>query len=320
MANYRLLLAQVLDEIFSRKIEPYYKELMEGLGELHQYNWWKGITREIPTTEWKNAFRNKKVLPRWRYFAEGADYPETDFKTGDEVELNVQKFGLSFPISEEYMEFADRRKDLWPDLSEWIADFMEAALRTLSEQHAAPLLGAFSTDDFADGLDDEALCSTNHTGPDGNTVSNKLTRKLGTDLLNEFFELKTQFMSGEGDPISYNFDTIIMSEVQEIRWYEINNTLKEVDSSNNNANYWASRLNPVFCPWLREEVQTGASDYVFVMDSRRTPFKTLIAKPPSLRYFLMEDKDSAKVLGKMYSNVNWPYFTGIFGTDGTSSA
>lgn len=320
MADYNLRLRQVLAEIWSRKVMPYYKEMIEGLGDLHEYNWWKPISRAIPTSEWKNAFRNKKILPRWEYFREGEDYPETDFKQGDEVELNLLKYGKAFTITDEYIRFADKRRDLWPHLKEWLDDFGEAALRTLSEIHAAPLLGAFSATNFADGLDGKALCATDHTGPDASTVSNKLTKRLGIDLLNDFQDLTTQFISGEGDPISINFDTIIMSESKKIRWFEIANTIQQLDSANNNVNYWFHRLNPVVCPWFRDEIQSGASEYVFVLDSRRTPLKTLMALAPNIRYTMMEDKDSAKVLGKMYAACNWPIFTGIAGTDGSESA
>jgi hypothetical protein len=319
MPDYNLRLSQVLDELWPKVVEPYYKELLEDLGELHDYSWWKPLSKLIPTSDWKSAFRNKKILPHWEYFGEGEDYPETVFQFGDQVELMLAKFGLSFMITDEYMRFADRRKDLWPDLRDWLDDFAEAALRTLSSMHAAPLLDAFNGTYFTDALDGKALCATDHTGPDGNAVSNELTAPLSLELLEAFWGLKSQFMSEHGDPISINFDTIVLAEEKEIEWYEIQNSIQKPGTNNNDRNYWYRRLTPHFCPHLREEVQTGASEFVFVVDSRRTPLRTLMAMAPSISRHMMEDGDNAKVNGKMFCNVNWPYFTGIAGSSGDGS-
>lgn len=319
MPTYNLYLREVIDKLLPNVVMPYYRELMAGMGQMHDYNWWRPISQVIPANDWKHEFRNKKSLAPWLEMEEGNDYPEEKFEFGDTVEMELAKWGKSFMITEEYLRFGDNRARLWPNLKDWLYEFVDAAFRRISKMHYAILLDAFNGTYYVDGLDGKALCATDHVGPDGSAVSNMITTALSVAALKEIKGLCTQYLSPHNDPITISFDTLIVAEDDEIAAWEILNTLGEVGTANNTKNYFYRRIKQVIeCPALRTEMQTGANKYFFALDSNRTPIKTLMHEGPGLRWKEMEDGDSVKCLGRMYTYADWPIHTGIFGSNGTT--
>lgn len=312
-------LNQVLDMIFPKVVE-YFDARIAALGQEHDYNWWRnGFTKIVDTDHWKNEFRNRRTLPDWQRVLEGQPYPQFTFERGDTVELMLAKFGGEFPITEEYELFADGQFDLWPNLQEWIDQFALSALRTLSRMHGALLLDAFAGTMFVDAIDGQPLASTTHVGPNGALVVNRIDVPFSVAGLNAAYALRNQFMSDQNTPITVNYDTLLISDEREIDVNTILYTQQAPGGNNNDVNFWYRRLRPLYVPWLRETVSPGFSQVWGLLDSSRTPFRTLIGEVPRVFKFPMADRTGTVVRGRMFTNSDWPTFMGIVMSTGGAS-
>jgi hypothetical protein len=302
------------------KVVEYFDARIAKLGQEHDYNWWRGgFSQIVDTDRWKNEFRNRRTLPDWQRVLEGQPYPQFTFERGDTVELMLAKFGGEFPITEEYEMFADGQFDLWPTLQEWIDQFALSSLRTLSRMHGELLIDAFAGTVFTDAIDGQPLCSTTHTGANGAIVVNRIANPFGVAGLRAAYDLRNQFMSDQNTPITLNYDTLIISDELEIDVDTVLNTLQLPGGNNNDRNFWYRRLTPMYVPWLRETVSPGFSQAWFLLDSSRTPFRTLIGEAPRVFKFPMADRTGQVVRGRMFVNSDWPTFMGIIGSTGGAS-
>jgi len=286
-----------------------------------QYTWQNGLFRTEPTNQLIHRFRSVPEIEMWDEWRENELAKRAEFPELDEVELELTEFSKYFDATDKYMKYGrnnavDTASLYLNDLNYWTEQFVRGGLRRMPEMAAGVFLNAFSAaaQPMPDGT---ALIANAHTDVPGDNLT---TTELSPQLFSEFDAMRVG-VNAFGEPRMWNWDTIIIGPDNEAKLDQLINAQSMPGGMDNDANPWRTRFSrKIVLPWLDDQVQTGASDYVFVLDSRQHNLLGLVAEMP---HFLEPFKQSARHW-KFEATTIFSYFAlnnaGIAGSTGADAA
>ena len=316
MAN--LTLTNLIEEVWPRAeqlLEDYLKEQQEQ----NRYRWLYEVFNVEETDSWEQEWKNISSFRPWPSRSEGQPIPMTDVPLPDTMLAELGGFADSFMITREYVKYVDRRIRLWPDLRDYVRRFVKGALSRMSGYAASIMLDAFNGNFYKDELDgDKPLCATDHSGPGTVTFSNMLTGALSESALTEAYQLSEELVDEHGNPIDLEFDTLVVGRGLYTQAWKIINSINEPGGNNNDPNFWRNQLKVVTCPYLRENIQTGASQYWFLIARDQATLEGRVGMAPSVNYEKAENQVDYVVRGMMDVMFNWVSWQGVVGSNGTT--
>lgn len=283
-----------------------------------EYTWQNELFKMRPPRAWREKYSDTTALPKWPEWKENENTHVTQFGVKTD-QIRVPKvFKDSFLVTSLYLEYArggiDPMEAYIDDLELDVQRFLDAGMRGIPEMAAGVLLNAFSSSaqPLSDGT---ALVANSHTAVPGDNLT---TTKMSAQLLREFDALRVG-VDTAGFPYMYNWDTIIYGPDKEAAVTQALDSVNYPGNSDNDLNPWKNRYkNRIVCPWLDESVQTGASEYIFVADSRKHNLQGRIYELPNLKKPLQQDSDTYRFEGRTIYTFYPVNNAGFAGSDGST--
>ncbi len=249
------------------------------------YNWQFNAFNIEPTSSWENELVSMVSTRMWPEYDEQKPLPFTEWDDTDSSIFTLSEYVDSFIVHRRYLKYGEAHKavsSIFPKLKQFIPDFLRRGLLRHSQLASVVFLDAFAGN-FYIALDGQALCSLTHTDPSGGTIANRVNAQLNATGLQAMWDLFPEVVDQYDVPLGIMPDTIIVGPKNKIAAFElISNTVKP-GASNSEKNFWQGAIDKVvICPWLIENVQTDASEYWFMMDSRAHTLTGYIGEQPHI--------------------------------------
>lgn len=283
------------------------------------YDWMTDVCRFVPKIgQYKSSWVNRGSIEPIRQRREAQGLPQIQMPDVTRTELVTSLWGDGFPITEEYMFYADKKLELTPDLEAYTEDFAEGILKRQSMLISDVLLDAFdgSIYTYSDG---KALCAEAHTFLHGDSnLTNVFHTPFSVEGLREMRGTRL-FTDDQGMPLLMNYDTLLVGVGLEDQAQEIMRTQSVPYSQENTINVDNDRYRIVVVPWLDDTFKAGASEWYFLMDSNQHTIEMHITRNPIIQFREVINGRDMGVERLADFNIGWENPRAIVGSDGAGS-
>jgi hypothetical protein len=269
-------------------------EWIDGTDEDPDFQWPNQIFKVERGRGWKERFRSKARGEKWPEWKENEPTPLTQFGRVSYAEVRPTIFKQGFIVTDLRMEYG--MGDLYElstyinSMEEWTDEFMRGGFLRLPEMAAGVFLNAFSSaaQPMRDGT---ALIANSHTDVPGDNLT---TTKISTQLLDEFDTMRVGKFS-DNSPRFWRWDTIIYGPKNANKIQQLLGSQQMPGGNDNDINPWYGRYrNRIELPYLDDQYQSGASDYIFVLDSRMHNLYGRLHELPNFRNPFQVDTETWK--------------------------
>lgn len=284
------------------------------------FQWPNQVFKIEKARGWKEEFRSSKGIEKWPEWEENEPTPILEFGKIEKAQVKPTQFKAGFIITETMLEWGleralDPGSPLINDMETFVEQFMLSGWARYPEMAAGVFLNAFSAaaQPMRDG---SALIDTVHVDIPG---SNKITTKLSLQALEELDNLRLR-VDVRGMPRMARWDTIIVGPDNETKLDTILQSTNNPEAGPdgvNAVNTRKGRYKKVVLPWLDNAIQSGASDYFFVLDSRIHNLKGRILRLPSFQRAFQVDEETFRMPAKAIFYLFALNNAGIAGSTGT---
>lgn len=309
--NYLSNLTPQLNEMLQNSIRD--------LASTTDYDWMFDLVRfKTKIGQFQSTWVDRGNIEPIRRREEGKNTPDIQMPDVADTVMTTQLWGDGFPVTEEYMFYAQRKMQLIPELEAYVTDFAEGIIKRQSLLAQGIYLDAFDGNVYT-GSDGKALCAVGHTFNHGESaLTNVFHTPLSIDSLNEM--RATRLWTDEhGIAHLMNYDTLVVGTDLEDEALVILRSLQYPDDARNAINPNAGRYRLVVVPFLDELVKTGASAYHFLLDSRQHTIEMHITRNPEIKLRPSPTNDDFRYERKADFSAGWFASRGIVGSDGTGS-
>lgn len=283
------------------------------------FTWPSLVFHQRKTSSWLERFTSATGTELWPEWFENQPTPMLEWEDLEEAEVEPNIFKAGFPVTELFLRYGAGNTDplsrIISRMEFFTSDFMQKGFLRHPQMAARVFLKAF--DSAAQPMrDGTALVANAHTDVPGDNMS---TRKLGINLLKEYDDMAIGVDSHD-IPRLYNYAILMVGPHNRTVAETLLNSINLPGGSANDVNVFRNRYRLVINPWLNESVQTGASEYSFVLDPNLHNLYGRILEMP--HYQPPFQRDSETVLFE--ARTIFTYFAlnnaGIAGSDGSTAA
>lgn len=315
-------------EAYMERVKPKLHEILwESIGEITLNDpdiAWIAQVFNVQTTD--SFFHEFTSQQRDGTFTPGGEtdpYPIEELAPPVDQTFELQIWRKSFTVTDIFMEYANPEQHLFPHLKERMMLFAKSALRSQNKAAGTLLLDSFSGT-LLTCLDGQPLFDTAHTHEGvAASYSNLITSKFSEKSLDALLDISgvTELLDADGSPISTQPDTLLVSPKYFRDAVHLIGSPVRIGATNDEPNIWRDSIRRVVkCPWFQERIQTGASEYFMVFDSRRHSLEGRIAEVARIRNERIPGTDSVQVLGRALFQYFYRTWEGAAGSNGTTAA
>lgn len=285
-----------------------------------QYDWMFDLVRfKTNIGRYESKWIDRGNIEPIRRRQEGKNTPDIQLPDVAEATLTTELWGDGFPITDEYLFYADRRLELIPRLQTYVQDFSEGIIKRQSMLVRDIYLDAFDGNIHTGPGDGLALCATGHSFNHGeSTFNNVFHTPLSLDSLKEMRGTR-MWTDEHGLTHMMNYDTLVVGPDLEDEALVLLRSLNYPDDARNAINVNQGRYRLVVAPFLDDAVKVGASAYHFLLDSRQHTIEMHITRNPSIVLRNSPTNDDMRYERKADFTAGWFASRGIVGSDGTGS-
>ena len=290
------------------------------IGSQKRYSWMFDVCRfESHIGQWKNTWVDAGQIEPIRAREEGKVTPAIQLPDAFTAEMQTALWGDHFPITDEFIFYAQKKLQLIPDIDTYVTKFAEGILKRQADMIANIYLDAFTGATYL-GSDGKALCASAHTFNHGESaLSNAFVTPLSVASLTEMRDNTRVWVDSDGQPLMMNYDTLIIGPSLEDAAAVIMESRFVPGSGNNDINPHFGRYNIVTVPWLDELVATGAGAFHFLLDSSQHTIEMHITRDPTIEFLANPYNKDMRYERKADFNADWYASRGIAGSTGTGS-
>lgn len=295
------------------------KNSIRDVAATEEFSWMFDLIRfKSKPRQYRGKWINRGEIEPIRSRQEGKATPMIQLPDVTEATMTTALWGDQFPVTDEYLYYADLELELIPRLQTYVEDFAQGIIKRQSLLVQSIYLDAFDGNIYL-GSDNKPLCALGHTFDHGESnLDNAFHLPLSLDSLIEMRNSRT-WIDGAGIAHLLNYDTLIVGPDKEDEARVILNSQQYPNDARNAINPWLNRMRLVVVPFLIEDVATGASQYHFMLDSRQHTIEMWTTREPSVRLRGNPANDDVAYERKADFNADWFAARGIVGSTGAGS-
>lgn len=283
-------------------------------------NWYAPIFDVEMTDRPLQEHRSMPSISGWPEWKENEPLHITEVDPLTRTTIELTAHADSFPITRMYQRFANAPvfadSTLYRDMQRWTKEFMTVGLRRHSEMAAGVLLNAF--DSSAQAMrDGSALVADSHGDL---PIDNKFTKKLGMALLEQFDQANFGVVGPDNEPVMYEWTHLVVSPQNRTKAKVLLETMRKPGGNDNDINPFWQTMEVAVCPYFHESIQTGSSEYVFVVDANNSPLTGRVAWYPEFIDAMNKDPMTIIVGAWTYFSYYALWSGGIAGSTGADAA